>query len=180
MIVSDADVNGHCYTLFSIVILCGFQYLNVYCMVQDKDLYYLCDKIKQLRTATFTNFSTALLKFPVNVIEVVATDEEGNLWFRINKPYHCIEDFEQSFPAQLNFYNKDFNYRISAHGKATIAEDTDEIKFKLSFSIESGGQYAIIRFKILSAEYFFNKKRSNNHLKDFINSMIDKILLNEK
>jgi hypothetical protein len=149
-------------------------------MIRDRDLYYLCDKIKQLRTATFTNYSTALLRFPVNIIEVVATDEEGNLWFRINKPYHCIEDFEQSFPAQLSFYNKDFNYRISAQGKATIAEDNDEIKFKLSFSFNAAGQYAIIRFKILSAEYLINKQRSKNHVKDFINSMIDRILLNDK
>src|SRR4051794_8970558 len=106
-------------------------------MIRDKDLYYLCDKIKQLRTATFTNFSTALLKFPVNVIEVVATDEEGNLWFKLIKPYHCIEDFEQSFPAHLSFYNKDFNYRISAHGKATIDANTEETKCEPCLNIET-------------------------------------------
>jgi hypothetical protein len=136
-------------------------------MIPDKDIYFLCDKIKQLRTAIFINFSTALLKFPVSIIEVTATDDEGNLCFRITKTYHCIEDFDQIFPAQLHFYNKAFNYRISAHGKATIAEDTE--------------QYAIIKFKILSAEYyFFNKKSSNNYLKNLINSMINKILPNEE
>src|SRR4051794_37916068 len=163
MIVSDADVNGHCYTLFSIVILCGFQYLNVYCMVQDKDLYFLCSKIKQLRTATFTNFSTALLKFPVNVIKISVTDDEGNLWFGIKKPYECIEDMEQSFPAHLHFYNKAFNYRISTYGKATIV---------------ANDQYVIIMFKILSAEYFFyNRKNDSSHqFKNILNNMIDRIL----
>jgi hypothetical protein len=149
-------------------------------MIPDKDIYFLCDKIKQLRTATFTNFSTALLKFPVSVIEVSATDYEGNLWFRIKKPYLCIEDFDQFFPAQLHFYNKDFNYCIAAHGKAAIANDSDKTKSRIPFNMEDQEQYAIIRFKILSAEYFFLKKNSSNHLKAFINNMLNKILLNEE
>ena len=121
----------------------------MYCMIRDKDLYFLCGKIKQLRTATFTNYSTALLKFPVSVVEASATDDEGNVWFRIKKPYFCIEDFEQSFPAQLHFYNKNINYRIEASGKATIVDKREGIKLNIHFNLESAEQYAIIKFKIL-------------------------------
>ncbi len=149
-------------------------------MIPDKDLYFLCDKIKQLRTATFINFSTALLKFPVSIVEVSATDNEGNLWFKIRKQYSYITDFDQTFPAQLHFYNKEFNYYIAAHGKATIANDNEEIKSQISLKTEDQEQYAIIRFKILSAEYFLFKKNSRNHVKGFINNMLNKILLIEE
>jgi len=147
-------------------------------MIHDKDLHFLCGKIKQLRTAIFTNFSTALLKFPVSVVEVAATDIEGNVWFRITKPYFCIEDFEQSFPAQLHFYNKDINYRIEAHGKASIVDESEGVKSNILFNAESHGQYAIIKFRILHAEYFYYRKNNNIYFINFINNMVNKLLSN--
>ena len=148
-------------------------------MIRDNDLHFLCGKIKQLRTATFTNFSTALLKFPVSVVEASATDDEGNVWFRIKKPYFCMEDFEQSFPAQLHFYNKNINYRIEAHGKATIVDEREGIKLNILLNLESAEQYAIIKFKILNAEYFYSRKSNSHHLKSFVNSIVNRILSNE-
>lgn len=148
-------------------------------MIQDKDLFFLCEKIEQLRTATFINFSTALLRFPVSVIELSATDDEGNLWFKVRKPYKCIEDLEQYFPAQLHFFNKDFNYRIAVHGKATITKGRNRIAFTTPFNTEADEQYTIIKFKILNAEYCFNKKSTSSHLKDTFNNMLNKILSNE-
>jgi len=148
-------------------------------MIHDKDLYFLCDKVIHLRMAIFINFSTALLKFPVSVVEVSSTDKKGNLWFRISKPYQCIGDFEQSFPAQLHFYNKDCNYRLTAQGNATIVNDSQETKSKAPFNLEINDQYAIIKFEILSAEYFYYKQSNHYLLISLVNNMINKILLHE-
>jgi len=117
----------------------------------------------------------------VCVIEVCVTDDDGNLWFRVNKPYDCIDDLEQSFPALLHFYNKVISYYIAVHGKATIMDHIEDTTSTISLKAHNcKQQYAFIKFKILSAEYFYSKNAKNNHSKYSLNTILDKIFLTKE
>lgn len=95
-----------------------------------------------LNTALFYNFSNALLKFPVSLIQLSRFDQQGNMWFELKKPYKEISGMDKSFPGRLHFYKKNFTYYITIDGVATI-------------TTEENPDTVTIKFKISSAEYFY-------------------------
>lgn len=149
-------------------------------MIQDRDLQFLCGKIKELHTATFINFSNAVLRLPSDLIEIAATDDAGNLWFAVQSPYICMDDVARSFAAALNFYNKSLNYRIAIQGNATIVNTDEEVPSNSANRRGHPVRFTIVNFQIVSAEYFCAVETKNNLVTRFFNRAMDILFLHGK
>jgi hypothetical protein len=80
-------------------------------------------KILDLQTAIFSNDSRSILKLPTSVIHLSVIDEDGSLLFTASKLYQDISDMDRSFPAELQFYHKDFRYYVKVTGMAAVNTD---------------------------------------------------------
>ncbi len=132
-------------------------------MTSRNYLNFTSKKIEKLNTAIFYNFSKSLLKFPTCIIKVTGFDENGNIWFAVKKPYEDITDFDNEFPAQLNFYNKMYTFYVNVYGKATLIRDQ-----------KMQADNAYIRFRIFNADYYCSKKniKTRFKLKDLIKALL--------
>lgn len=126
-------------------------------MLSDKNLYFLKDKIQDLQSAIFYNFSTSVLKLPPTVVNIAHMDEIGQLWFYVHKPVQSLAYFDHEFPAQLQLYKKGKQHRIQVHGKAVIVDDPEElnsIALNYGQAIENKEEMFLMKVKIINAEYY--------------------------
>ena len=144
-------------------------------MTTDKNLNFISNGIKNLGTAIFSDFSTSILKFPTCVITISNIDKSGNIWFHIKKPYEDISGFDKEFSAQLQFYNKNYNYHITAHGNATIILKENELA-----TDQSAGNETLIRLRIFNAEYCYSRKNGKTDSGNYINKLITWLFIDEK
>jgi general stress protein 26 len=150
-------------------------------METDKNLSFLNSKMEELGHALFYNFSTAVLKFPVSVIQMAKMDEVGNIWFTVKKPAQSIENFDKDFPAQLHFYKKGMSFHIKVHGKAVIVDDPEELnnlQEDVKMKIARGN--VLIKIKILKAEYFDNDETQRAGVLTNIRNFMNKWLFREE
>ncbi|HUQ65917.1 MAG TPA: pyridoxamine 5'-phosphate oxidase family protein [Flavitalea sp.] len=117
-----------------------------------------------IRQALFFNDSRSVLKFPVSIINVLHTDEVGQIWFIVNRPAQHLNEFEKEFRARLNFYKKGKNYFLHIKGKACIVSDPEEINnvhgLEEDIKILSSSTMALIRMKIEKIYYYPAKKQA--------------------
>lgn len=94
-------------------------------MARGNHMDFCGDRLRDLQTAIFTDFSDAVLKFPTNVISIENVDNLGNIFFRVRKPYRDTSGMSQRFFARLQFYNRKFDYYITVEGWAVIVPGED-------------------------------------------------------
>lgn len=143
-------------------------------MIQDKYLEFITRKIKELRSALFFDLTPSEIGFPASIINIVKTDDEGNIFFVLRKPYCELSDKAPSFSAQLQFYNRNCNFHIMVMGKAFIMNKADLSQFdKITIYNWLRSNEVLVQLRILSAEYsFYNKEKKfsfRNYLKKIFN-----------
>lgn len=150
-------------------------------MVTDKNLSFLSSKMQDLGSALFYNFSTAVLKFPVCIINFIKVDEVGQIWFSVKRPAQCLENFDQEFPAQLHFYKKGVNYHLKVHGKSMIVSDPEEL-FNLEDDLKAVATdgMVLLKLKILKAEYFDNEEKETTGVIASIKNYFNKWIFREE
>jgi hypothetical protein len=135
-------------------------------------------RIKALGTAIFVNYSRNILRFPTCVINVSGVDKEGDIWFLITKPYDHICDFDKKFPAELQFYNKHYNYYITVTGVATItSSEWNERTYLSPLISECGDRQTAVSFRIVTRKYHYSKKISKTRFTERISNFITNFLL---
>lgn len=140
----------------------------------NKNLYFLQDKIRELRTAIFYNESTALVKLPTSVVYILHTDDEGNLWFLLPQPTQVLDELETQFPVQLDFHKKGVSFNLQVSGTASVVTDKKIIR-SLKRKAPAGSYkarqpYIGIKVKMVQAQYF---DRSTNEKKSFLQMLTD-------
>ncbi|MDP4149765.1 MAG: hypothetical protein Q8927_05315 [Bacteroidota bacterium] len=123
-------------------------------MFGDKDINFITRGMERLGTAIFSNESRSILRLPTSIIKIAGIDT-GLVWFTARAPYEDLNGLDRTFPAQLQFYRKYFDYYIVADGDATIILDGNECRGIGSTYIPVTGRNGdlVIRFKVIKAEY---------------------------
>lgn len=141
---------------------------------ENKNLFFLQDKIKEIRTAIFYNDSTALTKLPTSVVYIVNADDEGNLWFLLPQPSYVLDELEAQFPVQLDFHKKGGSCNLQIQGTASVVADKKivrSLKRKApAGSYQARHPYICIKVKMVQAQYF---DRSTNEKKSFLQMLTD-------
>ncbi len=130
----------------------------------DTHLRFLKEKIEETKVALFRSEINSVLSLPPNVIQVLKTDNDGNIYFFTSCPGKYAAQINQPFYAYLDFHKKGTNTRMQVSGKAFIVHD--EVK-ELNINDEDhSGKNAVvlIKMKIMQAEYFDRNTEKNMSL----------------
>lgn len=120
------------------------------------DLPFLRKKIQDLRSALFFSQGVSPLKFPTSIVTALKVDEEGQIWFFVNKPTQLLDAFDQEFISRLDFFRKGKYAFVRVTGKACIVDQPAVInEFLLNEpEIRVNGCLVLMKVKILHADYF--------------------------
>jgi general stress protein 26 len=90
-------------------------------------LGFISSKIGELETAVFHSHSNSVLNLNATVINTLKIDDNGYIWFFVNKPVQTINEFEKQFPVALNYYKKGATFFLNVFGVARIVNDPEEL-----------------------------------------------------
>ncbi|MEO6549299.1 MAG: pyridoxamine 5'-phosphate oxidase family protein [Ferruginibacter sp.] len=121
----------------------------------DANLLFLETKINEIKIAIFRADSGEEMRMPNNIVSTIKTDTEGNIWFFTACNADYARNMNEHFHAYLEYYQKGQDCRLSLSGKARIVQD--EISDAEVEKDSATTNIALIKFKILYAEYFENK-----------------------
>jgi len=123
-------------------------------MQQHDNIDFITGKIKQLETALLHIYSDSLLKLPSSIIQTLRIDDEGNVWFVIDKPSQEINEFDRQFYVGLNFYRKGAPFFLNTYGLARLVNDSAEIAtLPYVLQNQNGSDKILVSVKILTATY---------------------------
>lgn len=143
-------------------------------LTKNENLLFLQKKIGEIKIARFSAEIDAGLQLPNNIVSTLKTDSDGNIWFFSSCRGEHAKNIDQDFYAYLEYYQKGGAYRLRTGGRATIIQDeTVPYYTKSKNSIDN---LVLIRFKIMTAEYFEEKSLHTSSLKtrvkDFFTDML--------
>lgn len=95
-------------------------------MLTETQIRFLKEKIQDLRSALLYSMSDALLKLPTTIITALNVDDDGQVWFLINRPSQYLDELEQEFPVRLDFFKKGKDFFLKLSGKAAVIQDANE------------------------------------------------------
>lgn len=119
---------------------------------------FLQERIEEIGSAIFYNQSNAVLKLPTSLVNIVKVDDYGFVWFLLQKPRQQLTQFEQEFPAKMDFYKKGKGYFLQISGKGFVVNDPEEMNAFVDLPEEQkkriGETAALVKVKIQKAEYY--------------------------
>ena len=133
-------------------------------MVTYLPLLFLQEKINELQTALFYNFSSSVFKVPTTVVRALTTDDCGQIWFCMPVHGGFINEFDEQFPSLLQFFKKGKKFHVRINGRAFIVNDPEEIN-NISWASNEmkievlAGKLMLIKVKIQYADYFEQKHK---------------------
>lgn len=90
-------------------------------------LGFITSKINELGTAVFHSHSNSVLNLNPTIISTLKIDDNGYIWFYVNKPAQAVTEFEKQFPVALNYYKKGSPFFLNVFGIARIVIDPEEL-----------------------------------------------------
>jgi hypothetical protein len=120
-----------------------------------QQLDFITSKITELGTAVFHSHSNSVLNLNPTVIRTLKIDENGNIWFMVNKPAQIVTEFEKQFPVALNYYKKGTSFFVNVFGIARIINDPEELQCAtLDNDIEISDEKLLLSVKITNVNYY--------------------------
>ena len=127
-------------------------------MATNQQLSFLQEKIREIGSALFFNLSESVLKLPTSIVSTLKVDDYGFVWFFVQKPTQQLTEFEQEFPAKLDFYRKGKGYFLQVTGKGFVITDPEEMNALVDLPEEmkklANNKYALVKVKIQKAECY--------------------------
>ena len=147
-------------------------------LTKNENLLFLQKKIGEIKIARFSAEIDAGLQLPNNIISTLKTDSDGNIWFFSSCRGEHAKNIDQDFYAYLEYYQKGGAYRLRTGGRATIIQDeTVPYYTKSKNSIDN---LVLIRFKIMTAEYFEEKALQTSSLKTRVKDFFTEMLYSQR
>jgi general stress protein 26 len=141
-------------------------------MVTYLPLCFLQEKIIELQTALFYNFSSSVFKPPTSLIRALRVDDCGQIWFCMPVHGGLVNELDKDFPCLLQFFRKGANFHVRITGKAHIVNDPEEVN-GIAWA-ENGmksawitGKIMLIKTKIQYADYFEQKTKAVVHKREW-------------
>jgi general stress protein 26 len=125
-------------------------------MLNQSDLQFLQEKIRDLKNAIFFSQNTSLLRMATTIVSVLKVDELGQMWFFVPRPQQALHEFDREFPVRLEFFRKGKKFFLHVSGKAYIITDPEEINSLVHEDIreQTAHHLVLIRVKMTKADYF--------------------------
>lgn len=127
-------------------------------MLSEKSIRFLQEKITDIKTAILHNLSEALIKLPTSIVSTLKMDDDGHLWFLVNRPSYENLVYDNRFPVRLDFYRKGYPFYLHVSGNAHIVDGAEKMQSLLALD-DSTQQVAqqnlmLLEVAIQKAEYY--------------------------
>jgi len=133
---------------------------------QTQQLVFLQEKIEQIGSAIFFNQSESVLKLPTSLVSNIKVDDFGYIWFFVKRPKQHLQEFDNEFPARLDFFKKGVDYFLQVNGKGWVVADPEEQSTFLEMfnDIDAGmlEDMVLVKVKMLKAEYYETQMRTKH------------------
>ncbi len=96
------------------------------------NLALIREKVSIIRSALFSDTGSGELKYNTCIISALKVDEQGCIWFLINRNGWRGFSDDLNFPASLSFYRKGVSYSLSISGRAEIISSQHVIQHTLT------------------------------------------------
>ncbi len=147
-------------------------------------IHFLTEKINDIRRALFFSQNNDIIKMPTSIITVLRVDDEGYIWFFVNRPQQYLDAFEKEFPARLDFFRKGKSYFLQVTGKAHIVTDQDVIDelADVGPQVQEGAVHELLlmKVKMYNAEYFDNSAEEKSYWWQNFTKAIQRWFLSDK
>lgn len=134
-------------------------------MDANRQLSFLQERIEEIGSAIFYNQSESVLKLPTSVVSTLKVDEYGFIWFFVQKPTQQLNEFEQEFPAKLDFYRKGIGCFLQVTGKGFVVTDPEEMNAYVTLADDvkklANDKVALVKVKIQVANYCETRSAQN-------------------
>ena len=147
-------------------------------LTKNENLLFLQKKIGEIKIARFKAELDSEFQLPDNIIATLKTDDEGNIWFFSSCKGEHAKNIDKDFYAYLEYYQKGGAYRLRTGGRATIIQDETIPYFNKSK--KSIDNLVLIRFKMMTAEYFEERSLHTSSLKTRVKDFFSEMLYSQR
>jgi len=126
-------------------------------MDTPSQLGFITSRINELETAVFHSHTNNILNLNPSVIKTLQIDENGYIWFMLDKPVQEITEFEKQFPVALNYYKKGAAFFLNVFGIARIVIDPEELACAAidnEINSDALSNKILLSVKIINANYY--------------------------
>jgi hypothetical protein len=127
-------------------------------------LGFITSKINELETAVFHSHSNSVLNLNPTIIRTLKIDDNGYIWFLVNRPAQTVTEFEKQFPVALNYYKKGAPFFLNVFGIARIVIDPEELAcVAIDSEIKNGilSDKILLSVKISNVNYYEKEQDTN-------------------
>ena len=126
--------------------------------MQNPDISFVQLKIANIGTALCYCGDGSPLPYSTYVITALKSDEEGFIWFFINKGRQQISNNDaRPFPVHLDFYRKGYPFSMKIEGEGRITDANEKIHDLMGKGIrlqaESLAGIVLVKVKMEKVEY---------------------------
>jgi hypothetical protein len=139
----------------------------------ELNVEFIRSKIDQIKSALFSNLIESEYRFPTCIISAIKVDNNGVIWFLMNKAGRLIPPGESGFPAELIFYKKNHPFSLRVSGMASVIADPKSIENFLG--LENNREISnilLISLRMSRAEY---SEKLIVHTKNWLKRMWSKL-----
>jgi general stress protein 26 len=135
-------------------------------MIKTSQSGFITSKINELVTAVFHSHSTGVLNLNPTIIKTLKVDDNGYIWFLVDKPLQSITEFEKEIPVALNYYKKGAPFFLNVFGIGRIVTDPEELicaGLDSEISNDVSGNKVLLNVKIEHVNYYETEKFTNKN-----------------
>ncbi len=125
--------------------------------MQNRDIAFVQLKLANIGTALFYCGESCQLPFNTYIITALKVDNEGYVWFFINRSMHHDNVPIRPFEAQLEFYRKGYPFSMKIDGEASVADAREKMQDLMgkgiSLNEETLNSIILIKVKIEKIAY---------------------------
>lgn len=125
--------------------------------MQNRDISFVQLKLANIGTALFYCGEGCQLPFNTYIITALKVDNDGYVWFFINRSIQQEEGPIRPFDAQLEFYRKGCPFSMKIDGRATVVDAREKMQDLIgkgiSLNEETLNGIILIKVKIEKVAY---------------------------
>jgi general stress protein 26 len=133
--------------------------------MQTLDLPFLQNKIASTGTALFFCDNKYMLPFSAYIITALKTDDQGVIWFFINRSWNKTVSYNISSSASLDFYRKGSLFSLKIEGRAELVNDKTIMQ---EFMQDLLGKSLPVKEDVLSGVLLVKVKIENADYREFV------------
>jgi len=124
----------------------------------QRNFQFIKAKINEIRSALFSFTDIDDVNYPTCIVSALRVDEDGGVWFLMNRNGYKLVGETTNYPAKLSFYRKGFPFTLNVSGKAEITRNPEKINQVIGMPASGSpldtNEIMLVKMQMSKATYF--------------------------